>query len=183
MSKTEKMFAVIANENKQVKATSANVDLSAGEVAASKELTESEKINAYLRAHAIEHYCAAVGADIQDITAVIDSCEKEAGVNWLYTAPKFDKEHTREEWEKQNTGAVFVENLGGQEWFKRPFVYGDARGIRSLVNACNRYADEQKNAQKRLQKKGDNGLEALNILAQQNGMDLRTYLESIGALK
>jgi len=179
MAKLEKEFAAIANENKQAKATSANVDLNAGEIAASKELTESEKINAYLRAHAIEHYCAAVGADIQDITAVIDSCEKEPGVNWLFTAPKFDKDHTREEWEKQNTGAVFVENLGGQEWFKRPFVYGDARGIRSLVNACNRYADEQKNAQKRLEKKAAAGLEALLLLAEQNGMSVHDYIASL----
>lgn len=179
MSKTEKMFSTIANENKQVKSTTANVDLSAGEVAASKELTQSERINAYLRSNAISHFCAATGENVDEITAILAGCEKEAGVNWLYTAPKFDATHTKEEWERQNEGAIIADTLAGVTWYKRPFVYGDARGVRSLVNACRRYEDEQKNAQKRLEKKAAAGLEALLLLAEQNGMSVHDYIASL----
>lgn len=170
-------FTAIANENKKVNTTSANVDLSVIENSA-KDLTDSERLNAYLANHAVEHYCAALNADSNEVENILQECEKESGIYWLYTAPKFDAEHTRDDWQKQNSSAIFVANLGGQDWFKRPFVIGDARGVRSIVNAYNRYNAECVNAEKRMEKKATAGLEAIRILAEREGMTIVEYIEN-----
>lgn len=169
-------FTAIANENKKVNTTTANVDLSVIENSA-KDLTDSERLNAYLANHAVEHYCAALNADSNEIENTLQECEKESGVYWLYTAPKFDADHKKEDCEKQNSSAIFVANLGGQDWFKRPFVIGDARGVRSIVNAYNRYNSECENAEKRTQKKAAAGLDAIRLLAEREGLTIIEYIE------
>ena len=169
-------FSAIANENKKVNATTANVDLSLIENSA-KDLTDSERLNAYLANHAVEHYCDALNADSNEIENTLQECEKENGVYWLYTAPKFDAEHKKEDWQAQNPSAIFVANLGGQDWFKRPFVIGDARGVRSIVNAYNRYNSECENAEKRTQKKAAAGLDAIRLLADREGLSIVEYIE------
>lgn len=178
----EKQFQEIANSEKQVKATSANVDMSQVEIQSSKEQTESERLNAYMSLHAVEHYCAALGADEKEISAILKETETANGENFVYTSPKFDKTHTREEWLKSYPYAVSLGKLGGVEWFKRTFLIGDARGVKTVVNSYNRYNAEIKNAQKRTEKKADNGLDALRILAEQKGKTLAEYLKEIGAI-
>lgn len=176
----EKDFTAIANENKKVNATTKNVDMVEVETESAKELTESEKLNAYLASHAVDHYCAALYQDVNEVNDILAECEKESGIYWVYTSPKFDETHTREMWVKSYPSAISLDKLGGVEWFKRPFVIGDARGVKTVVNSYNRYQSELTNAQKRTEKKALNGIDALKILAEQNGMTLADYLKENG---
>lgn len=178
----EKDFTAIANENKKVNTTTKNVEMMEVETESAKELTESEKLNAYLANHAVDHYCAALHQDSEDITDILAECEKESGIYWVFTNPKFDAEHTREMWLKSYPSAVSLGKLGGNEWFKRPFVIGDARGVKTVVNSYNRYQSELANAQKRTEKKALSGIDALKILAEQNGMTLAEYLKENGII-
>ncbi len=121
------------------------------------ELTTSEMLNAYLANHAVEHYCAALSENEQEVNEILAACKKEEGEYWLFTQPAIDGKKadgtplpTREEWEKQNPAAVRVDNLAGKQWYKRPFVIGDARGVRSIVNAYDRYNDALAGAQKKV---------------------------------
>ena len=116
----------------------------------------AQTINAYLSNHAVEHYCAAVGADAVEVQSILDCCKKEEGVYWLHTCPAIDgtkadgtKLPTKEEWKKQNKEAVEVATLNGKTWFKRPFVIGDARGVRSIVSAHYNFIDAKDGAAKR----------------------------------
>ncbi len=178
----EKQFNEIANESKKANTTTKNVDMSQVETESAKELTESERLNAYMALHAVEHYCAALGADEAEISAILKETETANGENFVYTSPKFDETHTREEWIKSYPYAISLGKLGGVEWFKRTFVIGDARGVKTVVNSFNRYNAEIKNAQKRTEKKADNGIEALRILAEQKGITLAEYLKEIGII-
>jgi len=161
----EKQFNEIANSEKQVKATSANVDMSQVETQSAKELTESERLNAFMALHAVEHYCAALGADENEVRGILEETATANGANFVFTCPKFDKTHTREEWLKSYPNAISLGDLGGNEWFKRSFIIGDARGVKTVVNSFNRYDYEKKNANKRQDKKAENGLDALVNIA------------------
>jgi len=128
-----------------------------------QELTESETLNAYLANHAVEHYCAALNENEQEVNDILAACKKEEGEYWLYTQPAIDGKKadgtplpTREDWEKANSSAVRVDNLAGKQWYKRPFVIGDARGVKSIVNAFARYNEAKEGAKKKV----DNLLEA-----------------------
>ena len=169
-------FTAIANENKKVSATSTNVDMSQVENQSNKELTDSEKLNAYMAAHAIEHYCNALGADMSEVENILNETSARDGANWFYTCPTFDKNMTKEKWEEENPNAIHIEELGGKHWYKRLFVIGDARGVRSIVKSYYRLEDAKENADKRLNKKADDGLNALELLAKKEGMKIDEYI-------
>lgn len=133
-----------------------NIESTKAKIESGNELTDSQVINAYLANHAVEHYCAAMGADVEEVTATLNACEKEQGVYWYFTCPAIGGNRadgtpnpTREEWEEQNKGAVCVGTLNGKLWYKRPFVIGDARGVKSIVNAANNYEDAKRGAKER----------------------------------
>jgi len=121
-----------------------------------EELTLSQTINAYLAIHAVEHYCAAVGANVEAVQKCLNLCQKEEGVWWLYTCPAIDgtnsdgtQQPTKQEWKEKNPAAVEVGNINGKCWFKRPFVIGDARGVRSVVAALDNYTEAKRTAKER----------------------------------
>lgn len=178
----EKQFLEIANSERQAKGTAANVDLSVVEAQSSKELSETEKINAFLANHAVEHYCAALGENEAEINSILKESLKESGIYWVYTSPKFDETHKREEWMKSYSGAVSLGLLGGVEWFKRPFVIGDARGVKTVVNSYNRYQNELENAEKRADKKEASGIEIMLARAKEAGLSLEEYLKQKGLI-
>ena len=126
-------------------------------VETNNEMSESEILNAYLSNHAVEHYCAALHADANATESILQVCAKEDGVYWLYTQPAIGGKRsdgkdnpTREEWESLNPAAVYVDTLAGKLWYKRPFVIGDARGVRSIVNGYNNYNDAVAGAQRKV---------------------------------
>lgn len=150
------------------------------------ELTQSEILNAYLANHAVEHFCAALNEDKEDIENILAGCKKEDGVYWLYTQPAIDGMKadgeplpTREEWEKLNPAAVRVENLAGKQWYKRPFVIGDARGVKSVVNAFDRYQDAKAGAKKKVANMAEGGLAAFATMTKQ---EKTAYLAKLQAL-
>lgn len=142
---------------KQVEATKvANVETTKAAIENESELTTSQVINAYLANNAIPHYCAAVGADVDEITAKVATCEKETGIHWLYTCPAIDgkkadgtKLPTKDEWKNSNPEAVEIGMINGKCWFKRPFVIGDARGVRSIIAALDNYTNAKQGAKER----------------------------------
>ena len=130
----------------EIKNVVENIESVKNAVESGNELTQSEILNAYLANHAVEHYCAALNENEDEVNEVLAACKKEEGIYWLYTQPAIDGKKadgtplpTREEWERLNTEAVRVDNLAGKQWYKRPFVIGDARGVKSVVNAYDRY--------------------------------------------
>ena len=130
----------------EIKNVVENIESVKNAVESGNELTQSEILNAYLANHAVEHYCAALNENEEEVSEVLAACKKEEGIYWLYTQPAIDGKKadgtplpTREEWERLNTEAVRVDNLAGKQWYKRPFVIGDARGVKSVVNAYDRY--------------------------------------------
>lgn len=144
----------MANKNEATKV--ANVETAKVAIENETEMSQSQVINAWLANHAIEHYCAAVGADVSEISGKVASCEKEAGVHWLYTCPAIDgkksdgtKLPTKEEWKKSNPEAVEIGMINGKCWFKRPFIIGDARGVRSIIAALDNYTNAKQGAKER----------------------------------
>lgn len=150
------------------------------------ELSQSEILNAYMANHAVDHFCAALGESEDEINEVLKSCEKEKGVYWLYTQPAIDGAKadgtplpTREEWEKLNPEAVRVDNLAGKQWYKRPFVIGDARGVKSVVNAFDRYEDAKAGAKKKVANMAEGGLTAFATMTKE---EKAAYLAKLQAL-
>lgn len=150
------------------------------------ELSQSEILNAYLANHAVEHFCAALGENEEEINEVLESCKKEEGVYWLFTQPAIDGTKadgtplpTREEWEKLNPEAVRVDNLAGKQWYKRPFVIGDARGVKSVVNAFDRYEDAKAGAKKKVANMAEGGLTAFATMTKE---EKAAYLAKLQAL-
>ena len=138
------------------------------------ELSASDMLNAYLANHAIEHYCAALGEDVDEITAILNECKKEDGVYWLYTQPAIDGKKadgtplpTQEEWEKANTEAIRADKIVGKQWYKRPFTLGDARGVKSIINGYDRYHAAIEGAKKSLSKKADDGKTAFACMSKE----------------
>jgi len=156
-----------------------NVESVKNAVESGNELTQSEILNAYLANHAVEHYCAALNENEDEVNEVLAACKKEEGIYWLFTQPAIDGKKadgtplpTREEWERLNTEAVRVDNLAGKQWYKRPFVIGDARGVKSVVNAYDRYQSAIDGAAKKV----DNTLAAAAAI-------LGVSVEELKALK
>lgn len=154
MTDANKTSKVMANKNEATKV--ANVETTKVAIESETEMTASQVINAYLANHAVEHYCAAMGADTESVKKVLDSCAKEAGVHWLYTCPAIDgkksdgtKLPTKEEWKGSNPEAVEIGMINGKCWFKRPFIIGDARGVRSVFNAFENYMNAKQGAKER----------------------------------
>lgn len=156
-----------------------NVENVKNAIESGNELSQSEILNAYLANHAVEHYCAALNENEDEVNEVLAACKKEDGIYWLYTQPAIDGKKadgtplpTREEWERLNTEAVRVDNLAGKQWYKRPFVIGDARGVKSVVNAFDRYQSAIDGAAKKV----DNTLAAAAAI-------LGVSVEELKALK
>lgn len=150
------------------------------------ELSQSEILNAYLANHAVEHFCAALSENEEEINGVLAECKKEEGVYWLYTQPAIDGTKadgnplpTREEWENLNPEAVRVDNLAGKQWYKRPFVIGDARGVKSVVNAFDRYEDAKAGAKKKVANMAEGGLTAFATMTKE---EKAAYLAKLQAL-
>lgn len=163
----------------EIKNVVENIESVKNAVESGNELTQSEILNAYLANHAVEHYCAALNENEQEVSEVLAACKKEEGIYWLYTQPAIDGKKadgtplpTREEWERLNTEAVRVDNLAGKQWYKRPFVIGDARGVKSVVNAYDRYQSAIDGAAKKV----DNTLAAAAAI-------LGVSVEELKALK
>lgn len=156
-----------------------NVENVKNAIESNNELSQSEILNAYLANHAVEHYCSALNENEDEVNEVLAACKKEEGIYWLYTQPAIDGKKadgtplpTREEWERLNTEAVRVDNLAGKQWYKRPFVIGDARGVKSVVNAFDRYQSAIDGAAKKV----DNTLAAASAI-------LGVSVEELKALK
>lgn len=156
-----------------------NVENVKNAIESNNELSQSEILNAYLANHAVEHYCAALNENEDEVNEVLAACKKEEGIYWLFTQPAIDGKKadgtplpTREEWERLNTEAVRVDNLAGKQWYKRPFVIGDARGVKSVVNAYDRYQSAIDGAAKKV----DNTLAAAAAI-------LGVSVEELKALK
>lgn len=163
----------------EIKNVVENIESVKNAVESGNELTQSEILNAYLANHAVEHYCAALNENEDEVGEVLAACKKEEGIYWLYTQPAIDGKKadgtplpTREEWERLNTEAVRVDNLAGKQWYKRPFVIGDARGVKSVVNAYDRYQSAIDGAAKKV----DNTLSAAAAI-------LGVSVEELKALK
>lgn len=176
----------MANTKKNDNAVVENVENVKNAVESGNELTQSEILNAYLANHAIEHYCAALNENKEEINNVLAECKKEEGIYWLYTQPAIDGVKsdgtplpTREEWESLNTEAVRVDNLAGKQWYKRPFVIGDARGVKSVVNAFERYADAKAGAKKKVANMAEGGLTAFATMTKE---EKAAYLAKLQAL-
>ena len=160
----EKTINEIANENKQSKATSANVDMSANEVKAQKELTDREKVDAFLTNNAISHYCAATGKSIGEITAKLESIStSEKGTYYLFTAPTFDEKTTQESWEKENSSCIRVEKFYKNQWYKRALTVGSAIGVCRLINALERYEEDKEKSEDRKEKKFEEVAKLLGV--------------------
>ena len=147
----------MANTKKNDSVVVENVENVKNAIESGNELTKSEIINAYLANHAVEHYCEALKENNEEIENILEECKKEEGIYWLYTQPAIDGTKadgtplpTREEWERLNPEAVKVDKLAGKQWYKRPFVIGDARGVKSVVSAFDRYEDAKAGAQKKV---------------------------------
>ena len=163
----------------EIKNVVENIESVKNAVESGNELTQSEILNAYLANHAVEHFCAALNENEDEVNEVLAACKKEEGIYWLYTQPAIDGKKadgtplpTREEWERLNTEAVRVDNLAGKQWYKRPFVIGDARGVKSVVNAYDRYQSAIDGAAKKV----DNTLAAAAAI-------LGVSVEELKALK
>lgn len=147
----------MANNKKNDNQVVENIESVKNQIESGNELSQSEILNAYLANHAVEHFCAALNENEEEVSAILAECKKEEGIYWLYTQPAIDGTKadgtplpTREEWEELNTEAVRVDNLAGKQWYKRPFVIGDARGVKSVVNAFDRYEDAKAGAKKKV---------------------------------
>lgn len=176
----------MANNKKNDNAVVENVENVKNAVESGNELTQSEILNAYLANHAVEHFCAALNENEEEIKNVLAECKKEEGIYWLYTQPSIDGTKadgtplpTREEWESLNTEAVRVDNLAGKQWYKRPFVIGDARGVKSVVNAFDRYADAKAGAKKKVANMAEGGLTAFATMTKE---EKAAYLAKLQAL-
>ena len=163
-----------------------NVENTKAAIENGTELSQSEILNAYLANHAVEHYCAALGEDEDCVNEVLTECEKEEGVYWLYTQPAIDGTKadgnplpTREEWESLNPAAVCIDNFAGKQWYKRPFVVGDARGVKSIVNAFARYQYAKNGAKKKVQNMAEGGLTAFATMTKE---EKAAYLAKLQAL-
>lgn len=169
-----KQFEAIAAENKQKKATTLNVDMSTIEEQASKELSETEKINGFYATHAIEHYCEILNEVVEDVTATIEGLKKENGVYWLFTSPVFSESKTQSDWEKENEskGVIFVEKVVNNYWYKRPFVIGNANGVKNLINGYSRYLEDKDNSTERERK-------TFEKAAKLAGMELNDFLKLV----
>lgn len=133
-----------------------NVESTKTAIEQGEELTMAQTINAYLANHAVEHYCAAVGVEVEAVQYCLDLCQKEEGVWWLYTCPAIDgtnsdgsQQPTKSQWKEKNPAAVEIGCINGKVWFKRPFIIGDARGVRSVVAALDNYTEAKRTAKER----------------------------------
>ena len=163
-----------------------NIENVKNAIESGSELSQSEILNAYLSNHAVEHYCAALNENEEEVSAILAECKKEEGIYWLYTQPAIDGTKsdgtplpTREEWESLNTEAVRVDNLAGKQWYKRPFVIGDARGVKSVVNAFARYQDAKDGAKKKVANMAEGGLTAFATMTKE---EKAAYLAKLQAL-
>lgn len=164
----------MANKKNDNAAVIENVENVKNAIESGNELSQSEILNAYLANHAVEHYCAALNENQEEVENVLAECKKEDGIYWLYTQPAIDGKKsdgtdlpTREEWEGLNTEAVRVDNLAGKQWYKRPFVIGDARGVKSVVNAFARYQDAKDGAKKKVANMAEGGLTAFATMTKE----------------
>lgn len=163
-----------------------NVESVKNAIESGNDLSQSEILNAYLANHAVEHYCAALNENAELIEFIIAECKKEEGVYWLYTQPAIDGNKsdgtplpTREEWEGLNAEAVRVGNLAGKQWYKRPFVIGDARGVKSIVNAFARYQNAKDGAKKKVANMAEGGKVAFATMTKE---EKAAYLAELQAL-
>ena len=136
----------------------ANIENTKAAIEQEKELTQSETINAWMSAHAVEHYCAALGESEQETKELLTKCEAKDGQYYLYTQPAIGGKRsdntpnpTREEWEKLNPTAIFVTELACKYWYKRLFSIGDARGVRSIINGYTNYQKAVDGAEKKVE--------------------------------
>ena len=176
----------MANNKKNDNAVVENVENVKNAIESGNELSQSEILNAYLANHAVEHFCAALNENQEEVESILAECKKEEGIYWLYTQPAIDGTKadgtplpTREEWEGLNTEAVRVDNLAGKQWYKRPFVIGDARGVKSVVNAYDRYADAKAGAKKKVANMAEGGLTAFATMTKE---EKAAYLAKLQAL-
>lgn len=152
----------------------ANQELTKQEIELAKELSESEKMSAYLANHAIEHYCDCKGADVDEVTNLLDMLTKESGVFWRYTCPAIDgvkadgtKLPTCDEWLKMkaNEGAVRVDNLAGKQWFKVPMTIADLKSVARIINGFNNYKEAKDGAKKKVANMAQSGVTAFHVLS------------------
>lgn len=136
----------------------ANIENTKAAIEQEKELTQSETINAWLAAHAVEHYCAALGESEEETIEVLAKCDASNGQHYLFTQPAIGGKRsdntpnpTREEWEKLNPNAIYVAELAGKYWYKRLFTIGDARGVRSIINGYTNYLKAVEGAEKKVE--------------------------------
>jgi len=163
-----------------------NIENVKNAIESGNELSQSEILNAYMANHAIEHYCAALNENKEEVSTILEECKKEEGVYWLYTQPAIDGTKsdgtplpTREEWESLNKEAARVDNLAGKQWYKRPFVIGDARGVKSVVNAFDRYQDAKAGAKKKVANMAEGGLTAFATMSKE---EKAAYIAKLQAL-
>ena len=122
-----------------------------------RELTISEKIRAYLANHAVEHYCAAVGAEPDEVEKILEYCKKEEGVYWRFTCPVIGGTNadgkpnpTKEQWEACNKGAVRCDVMDSKQWYKKATTLADASTVRAIVASYGNYADAKEKGKARL---------------------------------
>ncbi len=151
-----------------------NQELTKQEIELAKELSESEKLSAYLANHAIEHYCDCKGADVDEVNNLLEMLTKEAGVFWRYTCPAIDgvkadgtKLPTCDEWLKlkANEGAVRVDNLAGKQWFKVPMTIADLKSVARIINGYHNYKEAKEGAKKKVANMAQSGVTAFHVLS------------------
>ncbi len=170
----------------EIKKSVVNEDLVKDAIESGEELSQTERLNAYLANHAVEHFCDALGEAEDEINAILQECEKEEGIYWRYTQPSIDGKKadgsllpTREQWESDNKDAVRVDNLAGNQWYKKPFVIGDARGVRTIVSAYNNYMKAVDGAKKKVENMAEGGKKAFSTMTKE---EKKAYLAELQAL-
>lgn len=135
----------------------ANVEAAKVAVETEKELTVSERVSAYLANHAVEHYCDALGLDVDKVQATVDAVKKEDGLYWVFTAPVIGGTRpdgkpnpTREEWEAMNKGAIRCDVLDSKQWYKKAISIDDANSVRRILSSLGNYRDAKEKGRARL---------------------------------
>ena len=126
----------------------ANVESVKAAIENAAELSDTERLASYMANHAIEHYCDALGLEVEKVTAKIEKARKDDCSFWVYTQPAIGGTRadgkpnpTQEEWEKLNPDAVRCDVLDSKQWYKKAVTIEDAKTVRRISASLSNYGN------------------------------------------
>ena len=146
-----------------------NIESTKNAIESEKEMSATDVLKGFMANHAKEHYLeamkiAGVNIDADMLESILsETATSENGVHYVYTSPKFDDKMSKEDWEKINKGAIYVEKIVKTEWYKKAVSIEDATTINRIVNAYNRYNDAKQGAKDRIEKQLANTAAILGV--------------------